>query len=108
MGASLKDRALRSAEVVRQPAIREALAAEDTRAAVTEALAWLRRELAGVRRHRPADGALIDAQLAGSISAIAAGLHALRPDRPAGCPRVPRAADLLAVYDAAREGDGDA
>lgn len=111
MGSSLRARAQRRAGVVWQPFIRDALAAGNHHRALILALATLQSELAKARRsgrRRPGDAALIDAQLAGSVSAIAAGLHAHKPDRPAGCPMVPGPEHLLAAYEAAfRAAEGE-
>ena len=108
MGTSLADRASRRAGMVYEPAIREALADGNSHAALNLALRSLQSEMAKLRRRRPADGSLTDAELAGSIASIAAGLHAYKPRKPPGCPKVPEPHNLLSVYEAslAQAGDG--
>lgn len=84
-------------------AIRDFLLDGNTNAALTEACRRLRAEAAKTRSHRPADGALADAEFAGVIAAMAVRLHAYKPPRPAGSPRQPRGDDLLAVFAASFE-----
>jgi len=110
MAASIAAKAQRRAERF-TAAIRDALADGNGNAALTEAVIRLRAEAAKVRRQRPGDAALIDAELAGSIAAIAFQLHAHKPARPPGCPRMPGPDQMLAAFaasyaQAAGEGDG--
>jgi hypothetical protein len=59
-------------------------------------------ELAKLRRHRPADAALIHAEIAGVLAGIASRLHVQRPQRPPTYTGgVPQAEDMLAVFAAA-------
>ena len=108
MVASLAQRASGRAEAT-AAAIAEALRDGNHQHALNLALRALQSEAAKLRRHRPADGAVTDAELAGSISGIAAMLHAHRPLR---APRrgAPGSADLLAAYQAgyAKTGAGGA
>lgn len=104
MAASLKERAQRRSAEVYQAAIRDALAEGNGRRALHLAIRALLSEAAKIRRRRPASASLADAELAGSIAAIAAGLHAYKPRKPAGCPRVPGPHHLLSVYEASLEG----
>src|SRR5262249_58934778 len=99
MGRSTAARAERRAEELRLPAIREALSEGNPGQALALALHWYQAEAARVRRRRPADGALIDAYYAGVLARDAAGLYSHKPARRAGCPRVPRPADLLAMFE---------
>lgn len=82
--------------------IRDFLLADDTNAALTEAVRRLRSEAKKAREHRAADGALMDAEFAGVIAALAVRCHNYKPPRPDGCPRKgrPRPDDLLAVFAA--------
>jgi hypothetical protein len=96
---SLTERADRRAAEVYQARIRAALEAGDTRKALHEALRHLQGEMGKMRRRRPADAALTDAHLAGSISALATALHAHKPGRPPGCPPVPSPGFLLAAFE---------
>ena len=102
MATSLTDRAARRAGEY-EAVIRTALAAGDGNAALTEAARSLRSEMAKLRRRRPADAALADAELAASLLAIASQLYGHKPRRPPGCPRQPRPSDLLRVFDAGLE-----
>jgi hypothetical protein len=99
MASTAADRAARRAEV-KEAAIREHLTESATAAALDEAVDAVRSEAAKVRRHRPADAALIDTQLAAALLATAAKLNDHQPERPDGCGRVPRPDDLLAVFAA--------
>lgn len=83
----------------RTATVRNALAGNDGGRALTVAIDAVRAEAAKVRRQRPADAPLIDADLAAILLHIASGLHAHRPARPKGCPRVPRPADMLIMFD---------
>ena len=80
MAASLSGRASGRAEAV-ATAITEALRDGNHQHALNLALRALQSEAAKLRRQRPADGAVTDAELAGSISGIAALLHAHAPAR---------------------------
>jgi len=112
MAASIAAKAQRRA-VRFAAAVRELLADGCGDAALTEAVARLRSEAAKVRRQRPADGALIDAELAGTVLAAAARLSDHKPERPEGCGRRPEPEHLLAVFAASyslalQEGESDA
>lgn len=99
MPASLTERATgRAATAVAD--IRDLLHAKASQRALNRSLRALQSETAKRRRREPSAGALIDAELAGHIAGIAAGLHARKPTRPPGCPRDPRPIDLLAVCEA--------
>jgi hypothetical protein len=80
--------------------IRAALAAGDSKLAFTESVHELRARLADERKHRP-EVALADAELAGTLLAIALRVRAHEPPRPPGCPAKPRPHDLLAVFQGA-------
>lgn len=80
--------------------IRAALAAGDSKTALNEALHKLQGQLAPERKRRP-EVALADAELAGTLLAIALRVHAHEPPRPPGCPARPRPHDLLAVFQGA-------
>lgn len=99
MASSLTDRAERRAAEV-QAAIRALLAAGDSHAAFNRAIRALQGEAAKVRGRRRGAGALADAELAGSLAALAAQLHAHKPGKPPGCPAIPAAPHLLAVFEA--------
>ena len=64
--------------------IRDALRTGNGAAALAEACAALRAEAAHLRRRRPADAPLVDAQLAGLVAGYAASLRDCQP--PAGHP----------------------
>jgi len=106
MASSLVTRAERRADEVRH-AIREALADGATNVALHAAIRSLQGEAAKLRGRRPADGALTDAELAASLASLAARLHAHKPGRPAGCPRVPAPEHLLAAFDAVYAQSGE-
>jgi hypothetical protein len=72
----------RTENVVRD--ISDALWRADGNGALTEAVRSLRSEAAKVRRHRPADAVIIDAQLAGLIAGLAGVLHNYDPQRRDG------------------------
>lgn len=99
MAVSLAGKANRRATLM-QAAIRDLLAAGNSTQAYHAAIRLLQGEAAKVRRRRPGDGALIDAELAASLSQLAAQLHAHKPRRPSGCPAMPEPAHLLAAFDA--------
>ena len=101
MAISLAGKATRRAELT-DAAIRDALADGNGRDALYRALRALQSEMRKLRDRRPGDGALADAELAGSISVIAARLHNHKPSKPAGCPRVPGPDHLLAAFEASR------
>lgn len=86
--------------------IRRALGAGDDWKAVKKAVDYLLSEACKRRERQPADGALINSDLAGVLRCLASSVPDLPPARPAGCPRgMPRPVDLLAVYeDALRRG----
>lgn len=99
MAPSIASKALgRDANV--KAAITHALAEGDHFKALDEAVRALRGEAAKLRKRRPHDAALSDAELAGYLAAIAAALHARKPPRPEGCPAIPRPDDLAAVFHA--------
>lgn len=98
--AGLADRAERRSTGV-EAVIRGCLSDGNTNAALIAALNSLRSEAAKVRKRRPGDGALADAEIAGSVAALAAQLHAYKPTRPAGCPPLPGPGHLLAAFAAA-------
>lgn len=98
MALSLTERAAGRAERT-VAAIRDYLRDGASQRALNRSLRALQSEAAKKRRREPAAGALIDAELAGQIAGIAAGLHDRKPVRPPGSPRVPRPADLLAVCE---------
>lgn len=80
MTAGVAEKAAGRAEDV-AAAITDALREGNHQHALNLALRALQSEAAKLRRLRPADGAVTDAELAGSISCIAAQLHAHAPRR---------------------------
>jgi hypothetical protein len=107
MAASAKDKAEGRAGTLHET-VRDLLSAGDSGGALTEAVRRLRAEAKKVRGRRPADGALIDAWLAGAVAALSGQLATHRPQRPAACPRVPRPIDLLTVFETAlTHGEGE-
>jgi hypothetical protein len=107
MALGLTDRAERRAAEV-HAAIRGALSEAASKQAFSTAISALQSECKKVRERRPAAGALIDAEVAGTIAALAASIHARRPRKPEGCPRVPGPEHLLAVFDSAYSPDMNA
>lgn len=103
-GASRTEKAAGRAEKA-SAAIEEALVNGNHQQALNLALRALQGEASKLRRHRPADGAVTDAELAGSISGIAAQLHAHTPVTGSGNGS-PGVADLLAAYRAGNEKAG--
>jgi hypothetical protein len=102
MASSLITRAERRAAEVNR-AIRGLLRDGNPHAAFNAAIRSIQGEAAKVRDHRPADAALIDAELAASLARLAARLHAHKPRRPPGCPRVPAPEHLITAFDAIYE-----
>jgi hypothetical protein len=98
MGRSVADCAADRA-ARREAGARAALAAGSTRDALWIGLKGVAGEVAKLRDRRYGDGALTDADLTGLLLHLAAGLHEHRPQRPRGCPVVPRPQDLLAMLD---------
>ena len=111
MALSVAARAQRRAAEVYECAIRGHLSAGDTKLALNSALAHLQSEMSKLRDRRAGDAAWMDAELAARVTILAASLHAHRPLRPPGAPRVPAADDLTRAFDAAllaaMEGHGD-
>jgi hypothetical protein len=103
MASSLIDRA-RGRVVMHLDRITGFLDDHNARRAFNESVRALQAEAAGLRRERCGDGDITYAELAGVLLANAALLHAHHPRRPAGCPAVPRPADLRAVFTASYEG----
>lgn len=99
MASSVATRAARRAGE-HKAVIEGLLKAGESKAALNEAIRALQSESKWLRENRPADGVLTDAELAGSILAIAAGLYAYKPERPVGCRRTPDPADLLVIFEA--------
>jgi hypothetical protein len=99
MTASLTERAGRRAEDA-EADIRAALAESAGQQALNRALRALQSEAAKLRRRRPADAALVDSELAGSLLAIATQLHSHKPARPPGCPKVPGSRQMVAAFEA--------
>lgn len=88
-------------------AVRDLLAAGDTRGALHAARHELERAAASRRRADPARAALIDAALAGSLAEMAAALPGHQPRRPPGYRGGPPAAGhLIAAYETARAETG--
>jgi hypothetical protein len=82
---------------------RERLEQGDTRRAVHSARDLLEKALAALRVSDPARAALLDAALAGRLTAMAAALPSWQPRKPPGYTGGPPSAeDLLAVYETAR------
>jgi len=100
MALSLSERAERRSDEW-CAAIRDSLSEGSGKEALNAALLALQSEAAKKRRRKPADGALLDASLAGTLAGYAAQLYRHKPERPPGCPRVPRPIDLLTVFTAA-------
>jgi hypothetical protein len=98
MATSRRDKAEHRAEdAVR--GMREDLADGSYPEAVYTATGRVLSELAKLRRHRPADAALIHAEMAGVLEGIASRMHLMKPQRPASYQGgVPTAEDLLAVF----------
>lgn len=100
MAASRKDKALGRAADVRE-AIRESLGESGYPEAVYTGSAALLSELAKARRFRPAEAALIHAEVAATLAALAARIHGKKPLIPEGYVKGnPQPEDLLAVFDA--------
>jgi hypothetical protein len=109
MATSFTDKASARMEAA-EADVREALAGGDGNAALVAAVRALRAEAAKVRRRRPGDAGLIDAELAGNLLSIAARLPTYKPVRRGAYSRVPRPSDLLDAFGAAlaiasRDGD---
>lgn len=100
MALGLSNRAQGRAAAVRV-AVEGALTRIESRKALNLAISAVQAEAARVRDYRPGDAALADAELAGSLAAIAASLHDREPRRPDGCPAVPRPEHVVAVFRAA-------
>jgi hypothetical protein len=83
-----------------EAAIRGHLVAGDAKAAVDEAIAAVKSELAKVRRQRPRDGMLTDSELAAQLLVFASQLHRYKPVRLGGCPPVPQPADMTRQFEA--------
>jgi hypothetical protein len=92
-----------------EAAIRAALAAGESRRALHLARAAYGSEATKLRRRRPADGALTDAEIAASLLAVTEGLGAYQPARSGKTRRAPSPGELVAAFDAAlarARGDG--
>jgi hypothetical protein len=93
-----------------EAAVRSALSLADGPRALERGCAALRAALADQVRARPAEAGLTAAHVAGILLRFSAELGEYRPERPRGCPRVPRPQDLLAAFEAslteAAEGEG--
>ena len=79
--------------------IREALAGGNTQKALAIALYFRRAAGKDQYQHRSAEAALLDTAIAGRLLADTVTLADRRPVRPAGCPKVPGADDLLRVFE---------
>ena len=95
MATSARAKAERRAETA-VAAIRDLLLEENTSGALTEAVRKLRSEATHLRRRRPADGAITDAQLAGLIAGIASALHRYDPGRTSD--GAPDCTELLTAF----------
>jgi hypothetical protein len=91
-----------------ESAVRRALAVLDGLRALYKAYQALRAAAVREYRRRPAEAGLIMAHLSAHLLYFAGVLEEYKPERPAGCPRVPRPEDLLAAFEItlteAREG----
>ena len=86
----------------RDAKVREYLAAMDTRRALHRARDVLEKAATDRRKDDPASAALLDAALAGVLTAFAAAWDRRQPPRIAGyAGGPPSAQQLLAVYEAA-------
>lgn len=108
MIASLTERA--TARVARfRKHIDRTLDGGDSRKALHQAVRALEAEAAAFLRERRStgqagDGEIAYAELAGMLLANAALLHLHNPQRPAGCPALPRPEDLHTVFAASFDG----
>jgi hypothetical protein len=84
-------------------AVRRALAVLDGLRALYKAYQALRAAAVREYRRRPAEAGLIMSNLAAHLLYFAGVLEEYKPERPAGCSRVPRPEDLLAAFEAALE-----
>jgi hypothetical protein len=89
-----------------EDAVRQALALADGPRAVERACAALRKAVADEVRKRPAEASLIAAHVAAQLFYLTRELPGYAPQRPRGCPRVPRPQDLLAAFEASLSGAG--
>ena len=100
MAASNTKAEHRSADLM--AAIRENLGEGSFCKAVYDAQNAILSELAKLRDHRPADAALIHAEIAGALAVVAKRLHLQKPIRPAGYSKgAPQPEHLLAVFETA-------
>lgn len=103
MALSLTDRA-KGRVVMHTERIAGFLADRNARKAFNQAVRGLQSEAAKLARERPGDGDIAYAELAGLLLANASLLHLHNPQRPEGCPSVPRPEDLRAVFTSSYEG----
>jgi hypothetical protein len=82
-------------------AIRRALAVLDGLRALYKAYQALRSAAVKEYKHRPAEAGLVMSHIGAQLLYFARALPDYKPERPRGCPRVPRPEDLLAAFDTA-------
>lgn len=83
MGASLRDKAANRARLYKGR-IADRQADGDFKGGVHEAQRWLLEELEKVRRQRPHDAALVDAELTAKLAALAEAVPFYRPKKTEG------------------------
>jgi hypothetical protein len=98
MGRS-KGKCAEDRELMYDTDIRKALGDGDDWKALKRAVDYLLSEAWKRREQNSGDGAVIAADVARAVRAMAASLPGHPPARPPGCPRMPRPVDLLAVYE---------
>lgn len=83
VGASLRDKAANRARLYRDR-IANKQAAGDFKGGLHEAQRWLLEELEKVRRQRPHDAPLVDAELTAKLAALAEAVPFYRPKKSEG------------------------
>lgn len=83
MGASLRDKAANRARLYRGR-IAAKQADGDFKGAVHEAQRWLLEELEKVRRQRPHEAPIVDAELTQKLAELAEAVPFYRPQKPGG------------------------
>jgi hypothetical protein len=79
--------------------IRSALEMFDGLKAIYQGCRALRAAVVNEYKRRPAEAGLICADVGAQLLYISRALPVVRPERPRGCPKVPRPEDLLARFE---------